>query len=324
MRRTPDTPAYSDTSAPGAPAGLAGRLALLPDGHPSAPREKPDQRAEIRPLTDAEHAEHVADVQYRLAGAERAGLDTSVRHTTDGRGQNWSDDRALIHDELVGALLAQSAGVPRDGKAVIAGGLPGAGKSTVLAGQAGLDLRQYLVVNPDIVKTEMARRGLIPPVDGLSPMEACGLVHEESSHVARRLARRAQSGKVNLIWDVTMSSPEATAARVDALRAAGYDRVDAIFVDVPVPVSLHRADARHREGHEEFRAGAGLGGRFTPAETIRSRADSAWGSINRAGFEAVKDRFTSWSRYDNSADGRPATLVAGSGGPGSPERRTRR
>ncbi len=47
------------------------------------------------------------------------------------------------------------------------------------------------MINPDDIKEEMAKRGMIPEVGGLSPMEASDLVHEESSDVAKRLAVRA-------------------------------------------------------------------------------------------------------------------------------------
>ncbi|MGH3305154.1 MAG: hypothetical protein ACRDOK_26500, partial [Streptosporangiaceae bacterium] len=47
-----------------------------------------------------------------------------------------------------------------------------------------------------------------------------------------------------------------------------------------------------------------------------------WGSVNRATFELVKDRFTTWARYDNSVDGWAARLVADS--TGRLERRGRR
>jgi hypothetical protein len=48
----------------------------------------------------------------------------------------------------------------------------------VLGKHAGIDLTRYLTINPDDVKEEMGRRGLIPDVPGLSPMEASDLVHD--------------------------------------------------------------------------------------------------------------------------------------------------
>jgi hypothetical protein len=43
---------------------------------------------------------------------------------------------------------------------------------------------------------------------------------------------------------------------------------------------------------------------------VRAQADSTWGSVNRGNFEQVRQLFDSWSRYDNSVDGRPPVRVA--------------
>jgi hypothetical protein len=93
------------------------------------------------------------------------------------------------------------------------------------------------------------------------------------------------------------------------LRQAGYTKVEGIFVDIPVEVSIERTRDRHREGHEEFRAGRGLGGRFVPPEVIRAQADTEWGSQNRKTFETIKHQFDNWTRYDNSVYGRKALTV---------------
>jgi predicted kinase len=302
--------------------GLEQRLERLAAGHPSSPdyhggRPPVHEAADIgdsgadqvRPLTDAEHAEHVAEVEVRLEGARAAGLSTDVQHTLNGAGEVWSSQRREIHDVLVHELYARSAGVPCEGKAILAGGLPGAGKTTVLREFAGIDLSRYLMINPDIIKEEMARRGLVPSVAGLTPMEASDLAHEESSHIAKRLANRAEADGRNVIWDFTMSKTGSIADRVKSLRAAGYTEVDGVFVDIPVDVSVRRADARHREGHDAFRAGQGLGGRHVGESTILKSADAEWGSGNRRNFEELKSAFDTWSRYDNWVDGRDPVLV---------------
>ena len=83
--------------------------------------------------------------------------------------------------EIIDDLYRDAGDVLCDGEAVIAGGLGGAGKGTVLAKHAGIDTSKYLVIDPDRIKEQMALRGMIPDVAGLSPMERSVLVHEESS-----------------------------------------------------------------------------------------------------------------------------------------------
>jgi predicted ABC-type ATPase len=194
--------------------------------------------------------------------------------------------------------------VPCDQQAIIAGGLGGAGKTTILKEYANIDLSNYLVVNPDDIKEQMARRGMIPEISGLSPMEASDLAHEESSYIAKRLAMRAAAEGKNLIWDITMSSEDSTKERINNLRSSGYNHIEGLFVDISIETSVRRIDARHREGHDMYRAGLGLGGRFVPEEVSRDQEDPEWGSQNRRTFERVKRSLDTWSVYDNSLDGR--------------------
>lgn len=303
----------ADASALGRTPELADRLARLPDGHPSNPGRRPDGRGDVRRFTDAEHAAHVADVRTRLADAAATGIDTRVLYTVDRKHEIWSDERDARHDALIDHLYGQSVSVPWAHRAVVAGGLPGAGKTTVLTQYAGLDVSGYLVINPDLIKEEMARGRLLPQVRGLSPMESSMLAHEEASHIAKRLAHRAQAEGKNIVWDMTMSRARTCTDRIAALRAHGYTQIDVVFVDIPIAESLSRADARHRQGHDDFRAGIGLGGRFVFREMILAQADKNWGSVNRANFEQVKDLCDTWSRYDNTADRSPARLVAHGG-----------
>ena len=74
-----------------------------------------------------------------------------------------------MHDSIIDDLYARASDVPCEQRAIIAGGLPGAGKSTVLERYAGIDRSQYLTINPDDVKEEMAKRDMIPPVSGPPP-----------------------------------------------------------------------------------------------------------------------------------------------------------
>jgi len=320
-------------------ADLRERLERLPVGHPSSPRAsddcrkplppdlakfelplpnepaitepdpKVDQRDTVEPLTDAEYAEHVQRVRDRLEQARADGLATDEQYTIDPDREIWSEDREALHDEIIDELYGRAVNVPTERRAILAGGLPGAGKSTVLDGYAGIDRSRFLTIDPDEIKEELAKRNLIPQVEDLSPMEASDLVHEESSYIAKRLARRAQADGKNVIWDVTMSSLASTQRRIKTLQVGGYAKIDGIFVDIPTDTSQARATARHRIGQNEYRSGNGHGGRFVPPELIRNHNDPVWGSVNRRTFEEVKTLFSSWSIYDNSADARPPRLI---------------
>jgi predicted ABC-type ATPase len=332
---------------PASPAArLAERLDRLPPGHPSSPyeadgsRRQPavrlrdydsyaaDDEADIHepeqaglgpdgrqsddkpdPLSDGVWSERSAEVRAVTFAARKLGLETNRQNTVDDRSQVWSAERTAIHETIIAGFLDRASAAPRDHKAVIAGGLGGAGKSTVLDQHAGIDRSQYLTINPDDIKEDLASRGLLPRVDGLTPMEASDLAHEETSYIAKQLGGRAADLGVNIIWDITMSSLKSTEKRISDLRGCGYAQIVGVFVDIPIETSIARAEARHRAGHEMYRCGEGLGGRPVRAELIQDQADPEWGSQNRKTFESVKDHFDSWSLYDNSVDGRAPLLI---------------
>ncbi len=311
-RGHPSSP-YDQDGSPRSPAPDLRRYEP-PEPDPERPDspdrpDHPDRPDRPRPLTDAEHSDHVRDVTRRLDQAQAAGLSTDRQHTIDPAREVWSDERDALHDDIIDTFSARSADVPCERKAILAGGLGGAGKSTILGEHAGIDQSRYLTINPDEIKEELARRGMIPHVEGLSPMEATDLVHEESSYIARQLALRAQADGKNVIWDITMSSRASTERRISELRSSGYDHIEGIFVDIPVETSVDRADSRHREGHDSYQAGQGLGGRFVPPQVIRAQADPEWGSSNRKTFEVIKSHLDKWSVYDNSVEGGPPTVV---------------
>jgi predicted ABC-type ATPase len=317
---------------------LQARLERLPANHPSSPfrddgtRKPPppdlsehelplpdepgyterDLKSPVEPLTDSEYSAGAQEARERLDQARVEKLATNEQHTVDPQRQVWSADRVAFHDEIIEDLYQQAADVPCDRHAIIAGGLPGAGKSTILERYAGVDRSRFLTLDPDQIKSELARRGLIPQVEGLSPMEASDLAHEESSRITKLLAARAQADGKNIIWDITMSSQSSTERRIADLRSNGYTHIEAIFVDIPPELSEMRVEARHRADQERYRNGQGLGGRLIPPEAIRLQSDDEWGSKNRKAFEAVKPSCDTWKLYDNSVDNRPALLMKSS------------
>lgn len=316
---------------------LSARLEALPANHPSSPRYRgagrhghdatesggmplPETRGEpavrdkaavrdLPPLADEEYTDHVRMVEIGLDEAERRGLSSQRLYALDHEGKVWIKSRADQQVGILDDICRSNADVPCNGEAVIAGGLGGAGKSTVLSRFAGIDRARYLTVNPDAIKEEMAARGMIPQVDGLSPLECSQLVHEESSLVAGSLAKRAYADRRNVIWDVTMSRYESAVERIADLRDAGYTDIVGVFVDIPAAKSVERAQSRHRAGMEEYRNGRGHGGRhLSPDLILRQQADDGQ-TINRKVFEALKPKFDRWMVFDNSVDGRDPVLI---------------
>jgi predicted kinase len=299
---------------------LQTRLNQLEPGHPSSPwHEDGTPRPPAPRLTDLEHPDpRLSDADYKahvdrvvdgLENARAAGLTTDVLHALGPDYQEWKIERARIHKSILDAKWADAAEVPCERQAIIAGGLGGAGKTTVLETIAQVDRSAYLTIDPDEFKKDLAERRLLPEIPGLSPMEATSLAHEESSFLAKQLSMRASAEGKNVIWDITMSSPDSAQRRVDELREADYTTIGGIFVDIPVEVSVARSEARHRRGCDLYQANQGIGGRFVPPAVIRAQADEEFGSVNRRAFETIKDQFDEWSVYDNSVDDRDPVLI---------------
>ena len=260
-------------------------------------------------IETGDFAGHIEMLTTRLADAKKRGLDTDRLHTDPADHKSWTAERLAAQREIIEDLYRDGRDVPCHGEAVLAGGLGGAGKGTVLAKYAGIDTSGYLVIDPDRIKQQMAERGMIPEVEGLSPMECSVLVHEESSWIAANLAKRAYAEGRNVIWDITMSSLESTERRIDDLRSAGYHHLTGVFVDIPAEQSVQRALGRYRAGMERYGHGVGQGGRYVPPEIILAQRTAGGRTVNRQVFETVKPRFDRWMVFDNSRDGEHPVLT---------------
>lgn len=270
----------------------------------------------VPPLTDAQYDAHVTRLEQRLTKAFKHGKATNRVHTAGGNGYGYHPDRAAQHKQIVDELMARYADVPTGGKAIISGGLGGAGKTTVLSQFSGIDTSKYATLNADDIKDIMAQRGMIPRAEGVAPLESASLVHEESRHITLMLARRLYAQRKDIIWDTTMNGAAYVKDLMIELRKNGYGNVRAVFVDIPVETSVRRALARHRQGLEAWRNGQGYGGRFVPPDIIRQ--SESWNypssSHNRTVFERAKNHFDGWELWDNSVDGQDPKLIGKGGG----------
>ncbi len=273
-----------------------------------------DRRPGARRMTDAEFADRQERLERAVSGSYDD-LATHVQHAIGNGYGAWKPERDAVHREIATGIYrdAIARGVPAEGRAIIAGGLGGAGKTTVLRDHADIDLERFLTINSDEVKEVLAERGMIPEIPGhpdLSPMERSVLAHIESSRIAGLVADMAYRDRRNIIWDTTMGDPNWARGLVGKLRGHGYDEVGSVFVDIPVEVSVQRALDRYRQGQDEYAAGKGLGGRYVQPSYIMAQRTPNGGTVNREGFDRLRDEFDSWSLFDNSVFGRPPVLVA--------------
>lgn len=307
------------TNAPEPPLMSEGPVLRTVVGGPAATRQAVSEapKAEpVKPLTDTEYEKHTQQVEQRIDAALKAGKATNVTHTINGEGKVYTPARAALHKQIVDEIWnANGEHAPREGRSVLAGGLMGAGKSTVPGKHAGIAKGDYFTINPDEIKDAMATRGMVPEVKGLSPLEASTLIHDESSHISNMLAQRAYSHHTNVIWDVSMSNKASMQRRINEMAGHGYSKPDGVFVNVPVETSVERALSRHRKGMEAYRQGQGMGGRYAPPHLIRQSASTTSDSANRDVFnELDKEKaFGSSVVYDNSTLGQAPRKITGTG-----------
>jgi predicted ABC-type ATPase len=213
------------------------------------------------------------------------------------RGGRWTPEREKAQQEIIDHFLNQP-GVKKGQKILVLGGLPGAGKTTVLnspEGQAvlGVDLSEYVTVNADEVKAEMIRRGMVPDYPGLSADESATMYHAESFEIAHSLMRQAAKRKLNFAYDTTLK----TAGQLGFATGAGSRtqpppwETTMLFVDVPLSVAKQRAKQRYLDG-----------GRYLPLEYVENLRSSSRRHQSRPAenFDTVKGSVDRWVMVDNT------------------------
>ena len=124
--------------------------ATLPDSPPHAVQEVDEvASSDERPdgayrFTDAEWIDHRAETAVQLDDANAAGLASNHQHTIDRDHRIWSVDRQAAHSVTIDEMYGEAKGVPNNHEAIIAGGLCGAGKTTVLNDYAGIDRKSVV------------------------------------------------------------------------------------------------------------------------------------------------------------------------------------
>lgn len=271
------------------------------------------QPGQYQPMSDEEFTLHQHQVDDAVEKAFRDGQATDEAYTANGDGYTWEPDRASLHSDIVRDYLDKQADVPSQRHVLLLAGLPGAGKSTLMKTK-GVDLHDYAVVSADAFKEELAHRGMIPEIAGLSPMEASTLVHEESKHLVNLVLAELEHRGKNIALEVTLNKEGQSKRMLGHFKNQGYT-VSAILADIPAEVSADRAGKRYRSEMEAYRKGTNpIGGRYIPRyDLLKAEAEPGL-TYPRRTFESLKDQFSHWERWDGTKT--PPVLAEKSAAPG--------
>ncbi|MFE2304084.1 zeta toxin family protein [Streptomyces sp. NPDC059445] len=236
------------------------------------------------------------------------------------RGALWTPDRERMHSAILEEFAARCTGLPRDGHAaLLTAGAPGAGKGGALRGLGewqgrddelghalrrvhGIDVRDYVVLDPDQFKVAIFEHGGSPHLphparvlsDGrpVAPSETASLTHRESAFLQEVFEQWARSEGYNLLYDATLRDQRWNEKLLGDLRRDGYDRRVLLSVEVPVEQCLAQNAGRWQDGRAAFDAGRDpYGGRMAPEvmiEDLYARATSGRGfSVGRENAEKL-------------------------------------
>jgi dephospho-CoA kinase len=218
------------------------------------------------PLTDEEYEarrEYVRKVNNTYQS-------THKQLTTKVKGKAvYSDERIAQQDEIVDTLYSriQASEVPREGKVLMTGGMPGSGKSSLL-NRLGVD--DCAVLNPDDIKVLMAENEMTPNIKGLTPLETDELIKYEAQLIYAKLYQKVTDDRTNIIVDKTMVRKEPVVKEVSALKEKGYKDFQVVFAHITPDQAYDRIVARHRSGIDDHIAKKGntLGERIVPGAAI--------------------------------------------------------
>ena len=255
-------------------------------------------RIYVAAISDEEYAAHLQHVQDMNEQGRLAHQTTKELHA--GPIGGYTPERFAAQEAIIDRMWKEHGEhIPRNRQAVMLGGLSGAGKGTMqkvlnIPG-VGPHNGNFMVADPDEMKKQLALNGMTPQIEGLSPMETAGFIHEESSDMAKRLLQRAYAHGTNVTHDGTLANLDGAQKKIAGMRKDGYT-IHGVFADIPHAMSVERATGRHRRAHEQFLEGTNpIGGRVVPSDAIAAQAPTQPGSpsLNRENFDALRPEFDS-------------------------------
>lgn len=276
------------------------RARLLPDGQPTSATPGWTEVSGTLSMTDSAYQAWVKRAEKEIIDRTEHG-GTTLAQFSDGNGE-YVPDRVKQHEQIVDSVVAKAETFPKGRRSIMTAGRPGSGKSRYFAEDT-----DFFYLDCDLIKRDMIGLGMAPVVDGLTPFETAGLIHQESNHITMQIFNRLVILGVNLLLEQTMSSPKYSDTRMSRLRRNSYN-IRGVLMQVSFETSYRRCQERHRRGLEEFLLhGTGLGGRLIPRYVCEQSSDGVFG------FYARHSKFDTYEKYTNDVDNAEPEGV-GSGG----------
>ncbi|MCK9597909.1 MAG: zeta toxin family protein [Sphaerochaeta sp.] len=156
-----------------------------------------------------------------------------------------TEERMAVYQEYIDKEFSQYKPVPA-GKTphlLLTGGLPGAGKSTMLRQPMFEKVTKVSVdVDADSIRAYLAKK------DGLDKVGAhAASYQDETDIVVNAMLSRARDGRYNVIYDSTMKKAEGLEKTIQLFKENGYD-TEAAFLEISLENSMYRATKRYLEG----------------------------------------------------------------------------
>ena len=245
--------------------------------------------------------EHVAEVagMDQMSSDVKRGMDTKGMYGQwDGDSYSgYTEDRAEWQAQVLAEMGNEQAAAngmepKQERRAVVMLGLPGAGKSHLIANELNevIDTREFLTINADDIKTKIVYEDTPPEIEGVSGMELASMVHEESSTMRKAWEAKARSDGTNIILDITGGDRDKTMKALGLLNDSGY-HITLVHADVSVAEAKASALARAATGGQ----GEELG-RISPERFI-----SGMVSEDFEGHDVIDVNFTDYLAVSNKA-----------------------
>lgn len=205
--------------------------------------------------------------------------ETYKTYRISGRGADsvYTKERTELHNKIINKIFerAEDATV-REGespKFIMLGGRGGSGKSKFE--DFVYNTKKFVKIDADEIKQ------MLPEYKGYN----AGQVHIESSDLVKKALGLAKKNKLNVVYDGTMSTLNASKMILNAFREKGYyTEIDYMFL--PPQEAFVRAMGR-------FSNGGKYDGRFVPFDALIRMTE------NEKVFDELKNYSDNWNFYSN-------------------------